>query len=103
MLIAYADGVDSARSAAHVVAQAAGAAPGEVLMGWTPEGRGWLSSPTLKGRTVLAGYALAPAVADGRLAYLPVRLSALPRLVSDGLRPDVAVVTGVRRGQELGF
>jgi acyl-CoA hydrolase len=48
----------------------------------------------------MAGYALAGAVADGRITYVPVRLSAVPRLLG-GLRPDLAVVTGVRRGHEL--
>jgi acyl-CoA hydrolase len=99
-LLAYADGVDSARSAPHVVAAAAGRAGVEVLMGWTPERRNWLSSPAVRGRTVMAGYAVAEAVAAGRLSYLPVRLSAVPRLLAD-LRPDVAVVTGVRRGPDL--
>jgi acyl-CoA hydrolase len=106
-LIAYLDGVDSARSAPEVVAKAVGSDAasdaGEVLMGWTPETRAWLSSPSLRGRTVLAGYALSAAVAEGRLTYLPVRLSALPRLVADVLRPDIAVVTGVRRGGDLVF
>ena len=41
----------------------------------------------------MAGYAVAEAVAAGRLTYLPVRLSAVPRLLADP-RPDVAVVTG---------
>lgn len=51
----------------------------------------------------MAGYALAAAVADGRLRYLPVRLSAVPRLLRDSLTPDVAVVTAVRRGGDLVF
>ena len=67
-------------------------------MGWTPESRSWLSGPSVRGRTVMAGYALAEAVAAGRLDYLPVRLSGVPRLLA-GLRPDLAVVTGVRRGR----
>ena len=50
----------------------------------------------------MAGYALGDAVAEGRLRYVPVRLSAMPRFV-DQLRPDVAVVTGIRRGSELVF
>jgi acyl-CoA hydrolase len=99
-LLVYADGVDSARSAPDLVAAAAAAGGVEVLMGWTPERRSWLASSTVRGRTVMAGYAVAEAVAAGRLAYLPVRLSAVPRLVAD-LRPDVAVVTGVRRGPDL--
>lgn len=103
IVIAYADGLDSPRSAPDVIAVAAGADEHEVLLGWTPEDREWLASPTLRGRTVLAGYALGTAVADGRLAYIPARLSALPRLVAGALRPDVAVVTGVRRGRDLVF
>jgi acyl-CoA hydrolase len=99
-LVAYLDGVDSARSAPDVVAAAAGAAGVEVLMGWTPEPRAWLSSATVRGRTVMGGYALAEAVASGRLAYLPVRLSVVPRLLAD-VRPDIAVVVGVRRGPDL--
>ncbi len=99
-LLVYADGVDSARSAPEVVAAAAATAGVEVLMGWTPERRGWLAAPTVRGRTVMAGYAVAEAVAAGRLAYLPVRLSTVPRLLADR-RPDVAVVTGVRRGPDL--
>ena len=99
-LLAYADGVDSARSAPAVVAAAAGLGGGEVLLGWTPEDRPWLADPAVRGRTFMAGYAAAGAVEAGRLDYLPVRLSAVPRLLA-GLRPDVAVVTGVRRGADL--
>ena len=51
----------------------------------------------------MAGYALAPAVASGRLVYLPLRLSAVPRLLMDTMTPDIAVITGVRRGGELAF
>jgi acyl-CoA hydrolase len=101
-LLVYADGVDSARSAPEVVAGACGEQNVEVLLGWTPEDRSWLSSPALRGRTVMAGYALAGAVADGRLRYLPVRLSAVPRLLSV-LRPELAVVTGIRRGGDYAY
>ncbi len=104
-VVAYADGLDAARSAPAEIAAAAGVADGdvEVLLGWTPEARPWLASPSLRGRTVMAGYALADAVADGRLRYVPSRLSAMPRLLRAGLRPDLAVVTGVRRGDDLVF
>lgn len=101
-VIGYADGVDSARSAPDDVAARVGLTDPEVLMGWTPEGRPWLASPALRGSTILAGYALAGAVAQGRLRYLPVRLSAVPRLVA-AVEPEVAVVTGVRRGGTLAF
>jgi acyl-CoA hydrolase len=99
-LFAYADGVDSARSAPAEVAAAAGIGAGEVLLGWTPEDRPWLADPAVRGRTVMAGYAAADAVAAGRLDYLPIRLSAVPRLLA-ALRPDLAVVTGMHRGPDL--
>jgi acyl-CoA hydrolase len=50
----------------------------------------------------MAGYALAAAIEAGRLRYLPVRLGSVPTLVAD-LRPDIAVVTGIRRGSDLAF
>jgi acyl-CoA hydrolase len=104
-LVAYADGPDAPRSSPQAVLGdlgASGEAP-PVLLGWTPEDREWLHSPDLRGWTVMAGYALGPAVLDGRLRYLPVRLSAVPRLLSQTLVPDVAVVTAVRRGSDLAF
>src|SRR4051794_9100631 len=105
LLVAYADGTDSARSSPADVVAAAGCARDdiEVVLGWTLDDRPWLASPTLRGRTLLAGYALRAPVADGRLRYIPVRLSAVPRLVSGEMRPDIAVITGVRRGSELVF
>jgi acyl-CoA hydrolase len=107
LVIAYADGIDSARSSPAVVAAAAGESGAgddvELVMGWTPEGRDWLSSPKLRGRTIMAGYALTDAIAAGRIKYLPVRLSAVRTLVAGILRPHVAVVTGVRRGSDLVF
>lgn len=103
-VLAYADGFDSPRSSPRAVLQAAGVrAAFDVLLGWTPEARPWLDDADLRGRTILGGYALAGAVGDGRLAYLPVRLSAVPRLLARTVRPDVAVVTGVRRGDVLVF
>jgi acyl-CoA hydrolase len=101
-IVAYADGPDAPRSAPGAVL-AEGAESPDLLLGWTPEDRPWLHSPDLRGRTIMAGYALGPAVADGRLRYLPVRLSAIPRLLGDSIVPDVAVVTAVRRGGDLVF
>jgi acyl-CoA hydrolase len=108
VLVAYADGIDGARSGPVDVAALAGLsgpqglAGLEVLLGWTPEERPWLGWPDLRGCTVIPGYALAGAVADGRLRYLPVRLSAVPGLVAE-LRPDIAVVSAIRRGDRLAF
>jgi acyl-CoA hydrolase len=102
-LIAYPDGADTARTAPEDVAEHAGLGPHAVVMGWTPGERQWLASPAVRGWTVIAGYSLAAAVAEHRIDYVPVRLSAVPRLVSTTLRPEVAVVPGVRRGTELVF
>lgn len=99
-LVAYADGPGSPRSAPAVAAAAVGLGDPDVLLGWTLEDRPWLTDPALRGRTIVPGYALAGAVAGRRLRYLPQRLSGMPRLLSD-LRPDVAVVAGVRRGERL--
>lgn len=103
-LVVYADGLDSPRSSPTTVAAAAGLPTDDVdvLLGWTPEYRPWLASPGLRGRTIIPGYALAGAVANGRLRYLPVRLSAVPSLLT-AFEPEVAVVTAVRRGSELVF
>lgn len=101
-IIAYADGPDSPRTAPETLSPNAPDVP-DLLLGWTPEDRPWLHSPDLRGWTIMAGYALGAAVADGRLEYVPVRLSAVPRLLRDTLMPDVAVVTAVRRGDELVF
>jgi acyl-CoA hydrolase len=102
-LVVYGDGPGGPRSSPEAVAAAAGfdTTP-EVLLGWVLEEHAWLTSPTLTGRTTMAGYALAAPIAAGRLAPLSVRLSAIPALIAH-LRPDVCVVTGVRRGDRLVF
>jgi acyl-CoA hydrolase len=101
-LVAYPDGVDSARLAPSTVADLVDEPSPEVLLGWTPEHRPWLSDDALRGTTTMAGYALDGAVRAGRIRYLPIRLSAVPTLVRR-LRPDVAVVAGIRRGSDLAF
>ena len=73
---------------------------GGLRIGYWFERLPWLADPSLRGRAAMAGYALAPAVADGRLTPLSIRLSAIPALLHH-LRPAVCVVTGVRRGDRL--
>lgn len=101
----YADGPNSPRTSPHDAVAAAGLEPGDALdvtIGWTVEQHPWLDDDRLTISTVLAGYGLSRAVAGGRVTALPVRLSAVPsRIASDP--PDVAVVTGVRRGTGLAF
>jgi acyl-CoA hydrolase len=101
-LIAYPDGADSARISPAAVSELLGLGEVDVLLGWTPEPRPWLTAESLSGLTTMAGYCLGPAVLDGRLRYVPARLSAVPHLV-ERLRPKVAVVAGVRRGSDFAF
>ena len=65
-----------------------------MLLGFTVEPHAWLDDPELTGSTVIAGYALAPAVADGRITPRPVRLSAMPNHLAD-YSAEVAVVSAV--------
>ena len=96
-LIAYPDGPDVAASGpAHF-----GSEPCDVFLGWMPARRDWLDGP-LTGWTHMAGYALRTVVADGRVRYVPTRLSGVPALLA-ALQPDVVVVPGVRRGHELAY
>lgn len=101
----YADGPGSPRTSPRDAVAAAGLDPDaarRVTVGWTIEHHPWLDDPGLSGRTLLAGYALGRAVAEGRLVPLPVRFSAVPALIGSD-PPDVAVVSGVRRGTGVAF
>lgn len=100
----YADGADAPRTSPADALTAAGArdADARVTLGWTIERHSWIDEPAFRARTVLAGYGLARAVNEGRVTALPVRLSAVPSMIEDD-PPDVAVVTGVRRGHRLAF
>lgn len=101
-LLAYPDGADGVRVAPDEVARRLGLSDPEVLLGWVPYEVPWLAAPALRGRSFMAGYQLAGPLGDGRLSYLPIRLSGIPPFVGDN-PPDVAVVGGVRRGDQLAF
>jgi acyl-CoA hydrolase len=103
-VIAYADGADSPCIDPWVVAELTGLeAPPAVLLGWMPSPPDWTRAESLRGVTIMAGYGLANAISAGRIRYLPVRLSSVPRLISDVIRPAVAVVAGVRRGGRFAY
>jgi Acetyl-CoA hydrolase/transferase C-terminal domain len=102
-LVVYVDGPGGPRNSPDAVVGAAGlSGEPEVILGWVLENHPWLAAPTLRGRTTMAGYALAPLVADGRLSPVSVRLSAIPSMLAH-LRPDVCVATGIRRGDKVVF
>jgi acyl-CoA hydrolase len=101
-LVAYPEGVDSARVSPTKVAELLGTGTPEVLLGWTPEPRAWLADDDVRGVTTMAGYALDGAVRAGRIRYIAARLSAVPAYVRRRA-PDVAVVAGVRRGSDYAF
>ena len=101
----YADGPDSPRTSPADVLAAAGYDDGtiaDITIGWTIHRLAWMEDPSFRARTVLAGYGLSGGVNDGRITALPVRLSAVPSMIEEN-PPDVAVVTGIRRGDAFAF
>ncbi len=101
----YADGRDTPRTPPTEVLRLAGFASDAeyaVTMGWTIERLAWVNRPDFRATTMMAGYALNNAVAEGRIATPPTRLSFVASRIRSN-PPDVAVVTGVRRGAALVF
>lgn len=102
--VVYADGPSAPRVAPDVALAAAGVrtGPPHVALGWTLERHPWLDDPNLTGVTYLGGYGLAPAIRDGRIRPLPVRLSAVPAILEFD-PPDLGVIAVVRRGRGYAF
>jgi acyl-CoA hydrolase len=101
----YADGRDAPRTPPAEVLRAAGYTGHEecaITIGWTVERMEWLNEPTFRATTMLAGYGLNKGVAEGRIMAPPIRLSAVAYRIRSN-PPDVAVVSGVRRGDKLVF
>ena len=94
-IVAYADGHDCAASPPALV----GGEGGRVILGWMPEDREWLAGP-IRGWALMGGYALGAPITDGRLRYVPARLSAVPHVLA-ALRPEIVVISAVRRGADL--
>ncbi|MGH9010827.1 MAG: hypothetical protein ACRDYF_13410, partial [Acidimicrobiia bacterium] len=76
----------------------------DVLLGWTIEELPWLET-MLPGRvtSMSAGYRLGRAVATGVVQVRSTAISAMPGLLEDELRPDVAVVSGRPSGTGFVF
>lgn len=111
MRVAVADGAGAPWGLLAELTEVARRAGGvSLVLGWTlalPPG--FDPSAFADVRTVMGGYALRPAVADGAVSYLPVRLGAVPSLLAGPLRPDVVVVavrpgpSGWAWGAEVGW
>ncbi len=101
----YADGRDTPRTRPGDVLRLAGFTGQEecaITMGWTVERLDWVNEPTFRATTILAGYGLNKGVAEGRIMTPPIRLSAVAYRIRSN-PPDVAIVSGVRRGDKLVF
>ncbi len=101
----FADGAGSPRISPGQALSAAGLPPDtphDVTLGWTVERQPWIDDPAFRGRTLVAGYGLSRAVNEGRIIPLPARLSAVASMI-EARPPDVAVVSGLRRGSSLAF
>jgi acyl-CoA hydrolase len=99
----YADGADSPAISPQDALAAAGLDGDDhrVTLGWTIGRFPWLDEP-FTCRTMMGGYGLARGVNEGRIVAPPTRLSAVPNLIEADV-PDLAVVSGVRRGSALAF
>lgn len=92
--IAVADGCGTPRAAfAALSALAHERGDLRLLLGWMPAVPDGLDLAAFAdARTVMPGWGLRTAVADGHVRSVPVRLSATPALVTGRLRPDLLLV-----------
>lgn len=98
-LVALADGIGSPRSVfTELTAAALAAGDVRLLLGWMPVPVSGLDFAAFAdARTVMPGWGLRRPVETGAVRALPVRLSAVPALLSGPLRPDLLVAAVVRR------
>jgi acyl-CoA hydrolase len=76
----------------------------DLLLGWTVQRAPWLNDLAVGStRSVMGGYALTEHISRGAVAYLPVRIASMPRLLRGPLQPDVLVVRGRPRGAGYQF
>jgi hypothetical protein len=93
-LIAVADGCGTPRAAfADLSAIARDRGDLRLLLGWMPAAPDGLDAAAFAdARTVMPGWGLRPAVAEGHVRSVPARISATPALVTGVLRPDLLLV-----------
>ncbi len=101
----YADGADAPAVHPSDVLAAAGldrSTDVRITLGWTIDRPAWLDEVDHPVHTHMAGYGLARDIAAGRITTSATRLGRVPTLIEED-RPDIAVVGGVRRGDDLAF
>ncbi|WP_232664752.1 acetyl-CoA hydrolase/transferase C-terminal domain-containing protein [Pseudonocardia sp. TRM90224] len=101
MRVAVADGTGTPRALFGRLAAAAARVGGVgLVMGWTPHPEPGLDHRAFAdARTVMSGWGLRSAIADGAVRSVPTRLSAVPALLAGPLRPDL-LVAGLVRGDD---
>ena len=101
----YADGADAPAISPAVALAAAGldpAADTSITLGWTIDRPAWIDGSDAPIHTLMAGYGLGRDIAAGRVTTAATRLGRVPSLIAEA-RPDVGVVSGVRRGDGYAF
>ncbi|MEV1290679.1 acetyl-CoA hydrolase/transferase C-terminal domain-containing protein [Pseudonocardia sp. NPDC049635] len=100
--VALGDGCGAPTELYRPLSEAAAGKDVRLVLGWVP---GPVSHLDLEAfadvRTVMGGSGLRRAIENGRVRSVPCRLSAVPRLLTGALRPDLLVATLVRRGDGL--
>ena len=103
-LVAFGDGPWAPTVDPAAVARLCGLDEPDVLLGWTVEELGWVERmPPGRVTSMSAGYGLRRAIAAGAVQVRSTPISAMPRLLEDELRPDVAVVSGRPSGTGFVF
>jgi acyl-CoA hydrolase len=96
------DGPAAAGDVLEELAAAGELADWPLFLGWVVGQPTWMSNIGHgKALSVLGGYASVDAIASGAIRYLPVRLSQVPRLLSERIAPEVVVVRA--RPERHGF
>jgi hypothetical protein len=93
--VALGDGAGvSVEAAAALSAVAGRVGDVELVLGWLPVPIPDIDLSRFRSvRAVMGGYGLRRPIDEGRVAYVPVRMGAVPALVQGPLRPDVLVAS----------
>ncbi|MCK0516758.1 acetyl-CoA hydrolase/transferase C-terminal domain-containing protein [Williamsia sp. DF01-3] len=103
--VAVGDGFGTPHTAFEELSDAARAVGGvRLLLGWMPKEPVGLDFTAFADvRTVMPGWGLRRAVAAGLAHFVPIRLSQVPALIHNVIRPDVLVASVVPTGDGFTF